>query len=414
MKNLKNITCPNCSHSFELTTAIWNDIKNSIEQELNQEVLNQKKELQKKKDEYTKLSFRLSKEKADFDKLVETQVSKNLITESKSLRKKIEDEISSKKEKELDELQSKLVSKTKEISGLNKLKRKMAIDAEEKEAKIIMKYDAMLEDKLKEAKLAVQTQSTEKHKLEIMQKEKLISDLKTQLDITQRKIEQNSSQLIGEVQELRLEALLEEIHGDTDSIVPIPKGVNGADCIQEVKTDAGKLMGKILYESKFTKSFSKNKWLPKMHEDNKSVGAEILVLVTKTMPKELEGQNFGIIDGIFITKLSFVKPLSILLKYSILKVSHIQMKYKNHEDKRNILFDYITSNEFENMSKSVLSQLENLKISMDTEKQKLVKIYAEREQMIQKVIMSMTEYFGSINDICTSSTEHLKALPKAS
>lgn len=413
MKNLKNITCPNCLSSFEIKSAIWNDIKSSIEQELNQEVINQRNELQKKKDEYTKLTFRLSKEKADFDKLVEQQVAKNLLTEGKSLRKKIEEEINQKKEKELDELQTKLVSKTKEISGLNKLKRKMAIETEEKEAKIIMKYDSILEEKLKEVKLSVQNQSTEKHKLEIMQKEKLISDLKTQLDITQRKIEQNSSQLIGEVQELRLESLLTEIHGDTDNIVPVPKGVNGADCYQEVRSDSGVLLGKILYESKFTKSFSKG-WLKKLHEDNRSVNAEILVLVTKTMPKELEDQRFGIIDGIFITKLNFVKPLSILLKYSILKVSQVQMQYKGHESKQKVLFDYITSQEFENLSKSVLGQLESLKNSMDSEKKKLVKIYQEREQMIEKAIMSMTEYFGKINGIVASDENHLRALPKAS
>lgn len=413
MKNLKNITCPNCLSSFEIKSAMWNDIKSSIESELNQEVINQRNELQKKKDEFTKLTFKLSKEKADFDKLVEKQVAISLLSEGQSLRKKIEEEINQKKEKELDELQSMLVSKTKEISDLNKLKRKLAIEAEEKEAKIIMKYDSMLEEKLKEAKLSVQNESTEKHKLEMMQKEKLISDLKAQLDITQRKIEQNSSQLIGEVQELRLEALLSEIHGDTDDITPIPKGSNGCDCYQEVKSDSGVLLGKILYESKFTQSFSKG-WLKKMHEDNRSINAEILVLVTKTMPKTLEGQSFGIIDGIFITRLSFVKPLSILLKYSILKVSQVQMQYKGHESKQKVLFDYITSQEFENMSKSVLKQLESLKYSMDAEKKKLVKIYQEREQMIERAIMSMTEYFGSINSIITRDDSHLKALPKAS
>lgn len=412
MKNLKNITCPNCTHSFEIKSAIWNDIKNSIEQELNQEVLNQKKELQKKTEEYQKLSFRLNKEKAEFDKLVERQVNQHILTEEKGIRKKIEEEINSKKEKELDELQSKLLAKTKEVSGLNKLKRKMAIEAEEKETKIIQKYDKILDEKLKEVKLSIQNETAEKHKLEVMQKEKLISDLKAQLEITQRKIEQNSSQLIGEVQELRLEELLKEIHGDTDVIVEIPKGVNGADCYHEIKTETGAIIGKVLYESKFTKSFSR-KWLTKIHDDNKSIGADALVIVTKTMPKELENENFGIIDGVFITRLSFVKPLSILIKYSLLKVSQVQLQYSGYENKQSILFEYITSPEFENLSKRVLTQLENLKNSMDAEKKRLVKIHSEREQMIQKAIMSVTEYFGSINGICNSDAEPLKALPKA-
>ncbi len=410
-KNLK-ITCPACRTAFSPSDSIWAELKSSIENELNEEIICQQKELEKKKSEYQRLQFSLSKERADLDKLVKEKVASGLLLEEKNLRRKIEEEIGKKKEAELDLLNKQLISKTNEISGLNKLKRKMAIESEEKEAKIIMKYDSMLEEKLKEAKLSVQAESTEKHKLEIMQKEKLISDLKTQLDITKNKIEQNSSQLIGEVQELRLEAILEETHGSTDKIIPIPKGINGADCYQEIKSDSGALLGKILYESKFTKTFSRG-WLQKMHEDNKSIGAEVLVLVTKTMPKELEGQRFGIVDGIFITKLSFVKPLSILLKYSILKVSQVQMKYKGHDSKQKVLFDYITSQEFENLSKSVLTQLENLKISMDQEKQRLVKIHSEREQMIQKAIISMTEFFGNINGICTSNSDNLIALPKA-
>ena len=414
MKNLKNITCPNCAHSFEIKSAIWNDIKNSIELELNQEVINQRNELQKKKDEYTKLSFRLSKEKAEFDKLVEEQVAKNLLTEGKSLRKKIEEEINSKKEKELDELQVKLVEKTKEISGLNKLKRKMAIQAEEMEAKVIMKYDMLLEEKLKEAKLSVQTQSAEKHKLEMMQKEKLISDLKTQLDITKSKIEQNSSQLIGEVQELRLEALLEDTFGDLgDRVVPIGKGISGADCYLEV-TAGQNILGRILFESKATRSFS-NKWLSKLHEDNKnSVNAQVCILITQTMPKGFEQERYTIIDNIFICRMDFVKTMTTLVRYFLYKSAQVQMKYKGKSDKEHILFSYITSSEFENFSKSVLTQLENLKVSMDQEKQRLVKIHSEREQLIQNAIMSMTEYFGSINGICTSSADTLKALPKAS
>lgn len=51
-----------------------------------------------------------------------------------------------------------------------------------------------------------------------------------------------------------------------DEIVEVSKGMNGADCIQLVKNSQGIVYGKIVYESKRTKSFE-NDWIDKLKSD---------------------------------------------------------------------------------------------------------------------------------------------------
>ena len=59
-----------------------------------------------------------------------------------------------------------------------------------------------------------------------------------------RKLEQGSQQLQGEAFELSLEALLKSAF-PLDEIVPVPKGVNGADLIQRVRSPSGLVCGTI-------------------------------------------------------------------------------------------------------------------------------------------------------------------------
>src|SRR6185369_4026448 len=92
---------------------------------------------------------------------------------------------------------------------------------------------------------------------------------KAQLDSAQReaadlkrKLEQGSQQLQGEALELSLEALLRASF-PLDEILPVAKGINGADLVQHVRSASGLRCGAILWEAKQTKAWQPG-WLPKL------------------------------------------------------------------------------------------------------------------------------------------------------
>src|ERR687895_1282859 len=114
---------------------------------------------------------------------------------------------------------------------------------------------------------------------------------KAQLDSAQReaadlkrKLEQGSQQLQGEALELSLEAMLRSAFPH-DEILPVPKGVNGADLVQRVRSPSGLVCGTILWEAKQTKAWQPA-WLRKLKDEQQEIGAEFAVIVTAAMPKE--------------------------------------------------------------------------------------------------------------------------------
>ena len=91
--------------------------------------------------------------------------------------------------------------------------------------------------------------AAEEQQYVIAQLKKQLTDATKAKDDLARKLEQGSQQTQGEVLELALEELL-KAEFPHDEIVPVPKGVSGADIIQKVKDRSGRECGQIVWESK--------------------------------------------------------------------------------------------------------------------------------------------------------------------
>src|ERR1700758_5320725 len=172
-----------------------------------------------------------------------------------------------------------------------------------KDLRISIKSDVEAEYKRKEQELSgqleraiseVREQTRLESSLTIKAKEKLISDLKDQLIKVREKLDNNSQQLVGEVQELELESILADTC-PTDLVEPVAKGVRGADCILRIRSKDETEIGSILFESKRVQSFSSG-WIDRLKENNLQAKCNVAIIITKTLPKEIKGK-FGLIQG---------------------------------------------------------------------------------------------------------------------
>jgi len=105
-------------------------------------------------------------------------------------------------------------------------------------------------NQLERATNEIREQTRNESLLTIKGKEKLISDLKDQLTKVREKLENNSQQLIGEIQEQALELILATTF-PTDHVQPVAKGVRGADCTLYVRSyvrNSAIEIGSILFE----------------------------------------------------------------------------------------------------------------------------------------------------------------------
>ena len=129
-------------------------------------------------------------------------------------------------------------------------------------------------------------------KFKVMEKDQTITAMQRQIEELKRRAEQGSQQLQGEVQELELEALL-TAKFPRDTIQPVPKGEFGGDVLHRVVGPLNQICGTILWETKRTKNWSDG-WLPKLREDQRTAKAEIAVIISQALPKEVD--TFGFID----------------------------------------------------------------------------------------------------------------------
>jgi hypothetical protein len=414
MKTNVKINCGNCGSEVDVDALLVQQFESSIRAELKSELRKRENELVQQKDEFKKLREQLNKDKESIDDLVNSQVKSLLRSKEEALRDSIRKEIATETSSKLDELEDELMKKSKQLQLLNgtqaqleRLKR----DMEEQEARIVLEKEKELTERLSQARLSIQEQVEQANYLKIKEKEKIIADMQLKLQEAKRQSEQGSMQLQGEIQELEIIEILREFH-PSDEINQSKKGANAADILQIVKTHKGTECGKIYYESKRTKSWS-NAWVTKFKQDNINTKADILVLVTNALPKGME--RYGIVDGVWICSFKDVKELSLVLRYGLLKVQQVAIVQQGKESKMELLYSYLTSEEFKNVFESIIEGFKAIQDSHHSEKLKMQRLWKEREKQLERVLSNSVDFYGSLRSIAGESIKEVKMLhtPKA-
>jgi len=392
------IKCPNCGTSIDIDEVLSHQAEERIHEKMKQkenELLAREKDFEEKRikaqDEYKQRletdRQRIAREEADKAALKATEEFQLQLKQQQEELEKRKLENAVLKEKELAFLKREELLKEKEQELELQLQRKLN---EER--------DALQEKILK--------QEQEKNELRFREYEKKIEQTQKALEEAQRKATQGSMQLQGEVQELALEGLLKEAF-PFDLIEEVGKGVRGADCIQTVRNNFGQACGKIIYESKRTQAFS-NEWIEKLKADMRAQSAEIAVIVTQTMPKDME--QFGEKSGIWICTYQEVRALAHVLRSSILKVFSVTKSQENKGDKMHLLYDYLTSHEFGEQWKAIREGFLSMKHSIDTERSAMEKLWKAREKQLEKILLNASHISGSIEGIAGIENIDMKLL----
>ncbi|MCD6018803.1 MAG: hypothetical protein K0S53_1924 [Bacteroidetes bacterium] len=414
-KTKLKMNCPSCGTNISVDELLVNQFEESIKKDLQSELQLREEELNQKRDEYKQLSLQLTKEKENVDEVVNSRVKQLVHSREESLKASIHKEIEEEKKMQLQELENELIKKSAQLQELNGTKAKLERlqrEMDEAETRIILQKEKELTERLEEARLTITEQAHQESFLKLREREKVIEDLKGKLNEAKLQAEQGSMQLQGEIQELEIINILQDFH-PFDDISQSKKGANAADILQIVRTQNGAECGKIYYESKRTKSWS-NDWVKKFKQDNINTKADILVLVTNAMPKDI--QRYGIVDGVWICSFNDVKELSLVLRYGLLKLQSVAITHKGKESKMELLYSYLTSEEFKNVFESIIEGFRTIQESHQSEKLKMQRLWKEREKVLEQVLSHSIDFYGSIKGIAGTVIPEipmLEFLPKA-
>lgn len=402
------ITCPNCKSQFAPEDAITKSLEKQYQQKLEAERIQLENQIAQRAQELEKLEqdFKIKKENENrlFSERIEKEKQKLESELQERIRRSVKDDYENHlkilQQSNKDNEEKLRMARQREFEFLQK---EQALRSREEELELdfqkrLMDERQIITEEIRKREKTLNETKDSEHALKIKELEKQLEDQKRLTDEMKRKQEQGSMQLQGEVQEMALEDMLRSAF-PFDMVDPVGKGVRGADCMQTVRNAMGQECGKIIFESKRTENFG-GEWIEKLKNDMRNNGAEIAVLVTRTMPKDLD--CFGLKDGVWVCTFSEVKALVHVLRDGIIRVFNTAKKHENKGDKMHMLYDYLTSNEFSEQWKAIREGFISMKMGIEKERVAMEKLWKAREKQLEKVLLNAAHFKGSIEGIAGS------------
>ncbi|WP_297601321.1 DUF2130 domain-containing protein [Helicobacter sp. UBA3407] len=409
MNQENSIKCPNCGKQIDVQAIVYHQ----IEQKIYQENLESKKrfetEIAQKRKEYKQAFEALQAEQESLQEKVQQATKESLKQERQKLQESLKQEFAQEYQEALKTMQKELEEKSNQVRELNLSKaeiEKLKREKGEIESKIKAQEQERLAQEMASFKEKLHKEIESQNELRFREKEQQLEGLKKQLQEAQRKVEIGSQQLQGEVQELAIEEYL-QVQFPLDDIVEIKKGAHGGDCVQIVHTREIPNCGKIYYESKRTKEFQRA-WIEKFKADMRKENADVGVIVSQTMPKELE--RMGLLDGVWICTFEEFKALCAVLREGVIRVQIAQKSQENKQDKMGLLYQYLTSSEFKMQIEAIVEGFTQMQSDLDSEKRAMQRLWKQREKQIQKVLENAIDMYGSIKGIAGNAIGNVKAL----
>jgi|YelNatPaOPRAMG01_1025707.scaffolds.fasta_scaffold01868_10 hypothetical protein len=367
------VVCPKCGTEIPVTKALKDSIESRVVQE--------------------------------YDKKLEAEVGERLVKE---------------REKLMEEINQEFLAKNDELNEKIRVKEKHLQEARERESEERRKRLEM-EENLREQKLVFERRMEE-------ERGKMLEDLRREYDeefnLKTREIRQNNESLMKQVQELKqkLEQGSQQLQGEafeieieetlrsafpSDIIEPVPPGTKGPDVIQTVRTTTGFRSGAIAWEAKRTKEWN-DEWVVKLKGDLLRFNAEIGVIVSKTLPKDIK--TFGVREGIVVTGFESIFPLAVLLRTNILEIARQRRLGESSTETKDILYSYLTSAQFRQRVEAITEGITRMRNDVYAEKRAMEKQWAKRIKELEKAVTGISGMYGDLQGIVGPSLQNVKAL----
>jgi len=372
----EQVVCPECNHRFQLTEGISRQAIERHAGELERSLAEHKKKLEAEVAAEAKAQFEIERKALNEALSAKDGTLARFRTEELTLRRQLHEAEDARKNRDL-EYQRKLDAERK------KIEEQARAAAGEEVGRREAQWKAQLDSAQREA-----------------------ADLK-------RKLEQGSQQLQGEALELSLEGLLKAAF-PFDEIVPVPKGVNGADLIQRVRSPTGLVCGTILWEAKQTKAWQPA-WLRKLKDQQRAIGAELAVIVTAAMPKETREPFLREAD-VWIARFDAARPLAESLRAMLIELHKQRQTNLGRNEKAELVYNYICSPQFAHRVKSIYDGFAAMRQELEAEKAAFARMWKKREAQLSRMQDGLLGVVGDLQGIgedALPALDTVAALPAA-
>lgn len=406
------ITCPNCGTEIKLTESLAAPLIKATRKQFEDKIAEKEADVAKREGQIRAQQKLLE----DAQKVIDEQVAEKLKSEigvvtekaTKKARLAVAADLEAKA-KDVADLNEILQQRDEKLAEAQKaqadvLKKQRKLDDEKRELDLTIekRVQASVEEVRSKAKKEVEDEL----KLKVSEKEEQIASMQRRIEELKQKAEQGSQQLQGEVMELELENTL-RTRFPYDSIEPVAKGEFGGDVIQRVVSPSGLACGSILWESKRTKNWS-DAWLAKLRGDQRKAQAEICLLISQALPKDVE--SFEKLEGVWVAGPKFALPLAVALRHGLIEVANSKLSQEGQQTKTELVYEYLTGPRFRHRIEAIVEKFSDMEDDLNREKKSMTRLWAKRESQIQGVIESTVGMYGDLQGIAGRALEEIEGL----
>jgi hypothetical protein len=427
----QTLSCPNCGHSIKLTESLAAPLVAATRAEYERRLAVQTEAVtaeklalfaqqQANERRAAELAAAAEGQQEQIARAVQQQVREQVQQQLSQDRKTIADEESARARQQVDDelkaQKTNLEQQTRRIETLTqKLTAAQAAEADllkkeqelgDKEREFALNLQKGIAAGLEQARANALREAHANLDLRMQDRENTRSQLKKQITSLQRKAEQSSQQAQGEALELALEHQL-RTQFPFDLIEPVGKGKFGGDILQYVRDHKGQLCGKILWESKRTTAWSDG-WLTKLKKDQRNAHAELAVIVSQTLPKDIV--LFEQLDGVWVSSLSCILPVASALRISLIELANARRSSEGQATKAQQMYSYLTGPRFKHRVECIAEKFTELRKDLDAERKWMNKQWAKRDREITIVLEATSGMYGDLQGIAGRSLQEIDAL----
>ncbi|HTV42290.1 MAG TPA: DUF2130 domain-containing protein [Candidatus Sulfotelmatobacter sp.] len=406
------IICPKCKNEIKLTESLAAPLiestRRDYEKRLAQkdlDVAGREKSIQEREEALSKAKDALENQVAE---RLQQERGKIAADEARKAKLALANDFN-QKTRELADLQEILKQRDEKLAEAQRaqadlLKKQRELDDARRELELTV--EKRVQENLAATRQQARKEAEDELKLKVSEKEQTIASMQKQIEELKRRAEQGSQQLQGEVQELELETLLKNKF-PRDTIEPVPKGEHGGDVLHRVLGPLGQICGTILWESKRTKNWSDG-WLAKLRDDQRTAKAEIAIIVSQVVPKDIE--TFGLVDGVWIALPQAALPVAVALRYTLIETATARLTSEGQQTKMELVYQYLTGPRFRQRVQAIVEAFGSMKEDLDKEKKVILKQWAKREEQIERVMQSTVGMYGDLQGIAGKTIQEIEGL----
>ena len=368
----QSIACPSCGKKIPLTRALRAEIETSLKAEFSE----REREL---RGEFAR-ALEADRERAEKDGVKKAE--QKLANDLQALREQVREQAGELEDARRVELALR--------------KREQAL--ERKQADLEVTIARTMADE--RAKIVTETEerAAEAHRLKDAEKERQFADMRRQIEDLKRKADQGSQQLQGEAGEDEIEAILRQAF-PMDEIGGIGQGVRGADVHQVVVDARGARRGSILWECKNARNWSDG-WIAKLKADQRSLRADVAVLVTAALPKDC--RRFTIIDGVLVTDFACAGALGAVVRGNLLELAQARNAAIQKHDTLELLHRYLCGVEFRQRVEAIVDAFTKMRQELEQERRAAERAWARRAKQIDAVTFNVSGMYGDLQGLVPS------------